>query len=206
MMEAQRFKQLFHFENNVVEYFAPVKWQKAITNSDKCLVLPTVTLSVVDKIYREGLSVSIVVNNIVGLYTVTRPHEPFYKEAIEQTARLFVGKYGSQLSIFGMLLFFAEYLTEYKSTYGQFDLTDVLRQCGKAFLPKWCSRLGRHENQQSSNSGEITKEVGRPALFRYLINEYVSRGIDVRTSPLVQKGILSEADIKLVERGEVLPF
>ena len=202
--EARQFRKSFPSEDHVLVYFAPSNWPAAVANPSKCLAFPSVTLAMIDRIYREGLSYNIVVNNIVGIFTITRPREPLYKEAIELTAKQFVGKFGAELSVFGMFLFFADYLTEYKSSYGQFDLTDLLRQCKKAFLPQWRARLGRQERQAKSDEG--CKEVGKPALFRYLRREYIDRGIDVRTAPLVAYGLLSEAEIQQIESGEELPL
>ena len=103
-----------------------------------------------------------------------------------------------------MLLFFADYLTEYRSSYGQFDLPDILRSCGKSFLPKWLERIGRKEAQANMHEGFV--ETGRPALYRYLRREYVSKGIDMRTSPIIMHGIFSEKELKFIESGEELPL
>ena len=202
--ETERFWEIFPSEDKVMAFFAPMKWAAASANPSKCMMLPSVTLAMVDRIYGKELSFSIVVNNIVGLFTVTKPREPHYKEAIEQTARMFVGKFGQQLSIFGMLLFFADYLTEYRSSYGQFDLPDILRSCGKSFLPKWLERIGRKEAQANMHEGFV--ETGKPALYRYLRREYVSKGIDMRTSPIVMHGNYSEKELKFIESGEELPL
>lgn len=189
----------------MIAYFAPAKWAAASANPSRCMMLPSVTLAMADRIYVKKVSEDIVVNNIVGLFTVAKPREPLYREAIELTARLFVGKFGTQLSIFGMLLFFADYLTEYKSSYGQFDLPDVLRSCGKAFLPKWRERLG-HQEQRMNNSNEGYEEVGRAALYRHLRREYVNRDIDVRTAPVVVHGRFSEKEIKFIKSNEEMVF
>ena len=167
-------------------------------------MLPSVTLAMVNWIYGKEVVKSIVVNNIVGLFNIAKPREPLYTEAIELTARLFVGKFGTQLSIFGMLLFFADYLTEYKSSYGQFDLPDVLRSCGKTFLPRWRNRLGRQEQRENSKEG--FEEVGKAALYRYLRREYVSKGEDIRKAPVVALGCLSEKELKFIESNEELPL
>ena len=202
--EALRFREIFPSDEKVMAYFSPAKWAAATSNPSKCMMLPSVTLAMVDRIYDKTVAFHVVVNNIIGLYTVTRPREPHYKDAIELTARLFVGKYGTQLSIFGMLLFFADYLTEYKSSFGQFDLPDVLRTCGKTFLPKWLERLGRKERQ--TNRKEGFEEVGKAALYRYLRREYVGKGIDIRTSPIVIHGCLTEKELKFIESGEEMVF
>lgn len=169
-------------------------------------MLPSVTLAMVDQLYREGLAVTVVVNNIVGLFAVSRPREPLYREAIQQTARLFVGKYGSQLSMFAMLLFFADYLTDYKSSYGQFDLPDVLRQCGKVFLPSWRSRYDRQQRQRSPFDDISAHEVGKPALLSYLRRAYIDRGLDFHQAPVVKLGFLTPSEITMLENGDVLPF
>ena len=49
-------------------------------------------------------------------------------------------------------------------------------------------------------------ETGRPALYRYLRREYVSKGIDMRTSPIIMHGIFSEKELKFIESGEELPL
>lgn len=200
--EARKFKALFPSDTDVLAFFAPVKWADATANPTKCLMLPSVTLAMLDKIYGKELAFSVVVNNIVGLFTMGRPREAVLKEPVELTARLFIGKFGNQLSMFGMLLFFADYLTEYKSSFGQFDLPDVLRTCAKTFMPRWNARLGAANKQADAKTKEGCKEVGKPALYRYLRREYVERGIDVRTSPLVIYGCLTEKELKFIESGE----
>ena len=138
-----------------------------------------------DKIYRDGLSVSIVKNNLVGLFSITRPRDPLCVQAIELTAQLFVGKYGAELSAYGMQHFFATYLTDSKGCYGQFDLTDVLRQCGKTYMPRWRASIARAEKAGAVPVQTPGRRLtGQPALAAYLQREYVDKGIDVRTSPL----------------------
>ncbi|MBR6899766.1 MAG: hypothetical protein IKN29_05690 [Bacteroidales bacterium] len=168
-------------------------------------MLSTVTLSMIDYLYRPGLAETIVTNNIIGLFTITRPREPLYKDAIQLTAQQFVGRFGSQLSIFGMLLYFANYLTEYKNSYSQFDLTDVLRQCSKMFLPRWRDRLGLMERHRQRYN-ERCEETGHAALIRYLRREYIAKGEDVRKAPVVVRGKISEEELRFIESGEELIF
>jgi hypothetical protein len=204
--EASRFRELFPSDDSVIAYFSPSRWPEAAANPQKSVMLPSVTLAMVDQLYREGLAVTVVVNNIVGLFAVSRPREPLYREAIQQTARLFVGKYGSQLSMFAMLLFFADYLTDYKGSYGQFDLPDVLRQCGKSFLPTWRSRYDRQQRQRSPLDDIRAREVGKPALLSYLRRAYIDRGLDFHEAPVVKLGFLTPSEITMLENGDVLPF
>ena len=183
--EATTFRQAFPSETAVAAYFVPARWGDFLKIPKRCTEFPEVSLGMLDKIYRDGLAVSIVKNNLVGLFSVTRPRDPLCVQAIELTAQLFVGKYGAELSVYGMLHFFATYLTDYKGSYGQFDLTDVLRQCGKAYLPRWRTKIARAEREKAEPAQTSGKRLtGLPALVAYLQCEYVDKGIDIRTSPL----------------------
>ena len=202
--EGEAFLRIFPTEHAVLAYFAPSKWAAAIANADKSTVFPEMTLKLLDATYSEGLSVRIVQNNMHGLYTLGRPHEPIFDTAMHQAAMLFVGKYGAELSVFGTLLYFSQYLTNHKSTYVQIDLVDVLRQCDKSFLPQWRKRLAQKENKVMDF--EQCRETGKAALYTFLRREYVDKGIDLRTSPIVQLGSFTEQTLRFIESGEPLPF
>ena len=185
------FRQAFPSEIAVAAYFAPARWGDFLSLPKRSTEFPEVTLGMLDKIYRDGLAVSIVKTNLVGLFSVTRPRDPICVQTIELTAQLFVGKYGAELSVYGMLHFFATYLTDSKSSYGQFDLTDVLRQCGKTYLPGWRARIARAERVAEEAPRTPGKRLtGLPALVASLQREYVDKGIDMRTSPLFNAEIL----------------
>ena len=201
--DAEAFLLIFPSERDVLAYFAPVKWAAAIANADKCTTYPNMTLQLLDLTYSEGTSARLVENNIRGIFSLARPHEPINDTAVGHVSQMFVAKYGTELSVFSVLLYFAKYLTDYKSSYGQFDLVDVLRQCGKLFVPKWRDRLGRLREREDKLS-EGFCEVGIAALYTYLRREYVAKGIDIRTSPVVMLSSLSEKDLRFIESGEPL--
>ena len=199
--DGEAFLLIYPSERDVLAYFAPVKWAAAVANAHKCTVYPNMTLQLLDLTYSEGISARLVENNIRGLFSLARPHEPINDTAVSHVAQLFVAKYGTELSVFSVLLYFAQYLTDYKSSYGQFDLVDVLHQCGKQFVPKWRTRLGRLREKETKQS-EGYCEVGIAALYTYLRREYVAKGKDIRTSPVVMLSSLTEKDLKFIESGE----
>ena len=162
------------------------------------------TLRLLDETYTEGLAARIIDNNIRGLYSLGRPYEPVNIMAVSQTAALFVGKYGSELSVFGALLYFAQYLTNHKGTNGQFDLVDVLRQCERSFMKEWRKRLAKKENKAKVQKQDC--ETGIPALYTYLRREYVAKDLDIRTAPIVQLCSFDEKTLRFIESGEPLPF
>ncbi|MBR6264444.1 MAG: hypothetical protein IKR05_14695 [Prevotella sp.] len=202
--DGEAFLRIFPSEHSILAYFAPIKWPAAIANADKSTAFSEMTLNLLDATYTQGLAARIVENNIRGLYTLGRPHELINDTAVRQAALLFVGKYGTELSVFGTLLYFAQYLTNHKSTYGQFDLVDILRQCEKSFLPQWRKRLAKKE-EKVKDCGQC-REVGKAALYSYLRRECVDKGIDLRNSPIVQLGSFSEQTLRFIESGEPLTF
>lgn len=198
--EAMTFRKAFPSELSVATYFVPGRWDEFLDNPKRSTEFPSVTLRTLDKLYRDGLAVSIVKNNLVGLFTVTRPRDPLCVQAIELTAKMFVGKYGSELSVYGMQYFFATYLTDIKSSFSQFDLTDVLRQCGKAYMSKWREKVDRVMQSQNAEGRQRQEKklTGLPALVAYFKREYVDKGIDIRTSPLFNAEILKGTELEYI--------
>ncbi|MBO4850986.1 MAG: hypothetical protein J5529_08825 [Prevotella sp.] len=203
--DGEAFLRIFPSEREVLAYFAPAKWTAALANADKCTCYSYMTLKLLDSTYSEGLANRLVENNIRGIYSLAKPAEPIIDNAVRRVAELFVAKYGSELSVFGALLYFAQYITDHKSTYGQFDMIDVLRQCAKSFLPKWRQRIGKVK-ERDTNQEEGSKERGMAALYTYLRQEYVAKGIDIRTSPIVKCFKLPEKELQFIESGEPLQF
>lgn len=202
--EISRFMRLFPSEQSVLDYFAPGKWAAALANRPKCLLFNMVTLNVVSKYYGKSVALQMVKNNLVGLYTVARPHEFINEKALDLAASIFIGSFGCELPVYGILYYFASYLSRYRSSYTAFDLQDVLRQCDQKFMPQWRIAIHRSEKRNDTDTG--TKEVGKAALITYLRNEYVAKGRDIRTSALFQKGLIAEAELPMIESMEPLPL
>ncbi len=201
--QGEDFLRKFPDEGRVLAFFAPVKWADCLSNPSHSLLYPTVTLKRADELYHAGLAKLVVKNNLRGIFTLADPREPINEAVIDQTAGLLVAKHGAELPLFAMLYYFASYLTEYKSSYGKFDLQDVLRQIGKAFMPWWRGRIGRVEDTRRSEGGGVT---GKAALWQYLRNEYVAKGRSVRESALYEYCSLSDADVAAIEGGEEMVF
>ena len=197
------FKRLFPTEQQVIAYFSPANWPAILNHREKSLLCPYVTLRVLEEYYITGTAKSIVCNNLIGVLSISRPTENFNRDAIEQAAELFVGKLGTDITPYGVLDYFANYLMEYKNSYVQFDLQDLLRQCTKVFLPRWQKRLVPEQNTTENLS---SKEVGTPALYRYLRREYTAKGRDIRESAVYKSGIINDNELEFIESGEEIPF
>ena len=202
----EKFHALFPSEHHLLSFFAPCKWEGALAHPDKCLLYDTITLYMLEDYYITGTAKMLVRNNMASLFTLFRPNEFINHQQLEDAVKLFIGKYGHVLSPFAMLYYFANYTTEYKNSYGQFDFVDVLRQCSKVFVPWWTARCGRsHQNQQHEEE-KVIEETGFPALCSYLRREYVSKGLDIRTSAIYQWVDLTPDEIRFIESGQEVPF
>lgn len=185
------FKRFFPSEKEAIAFFAPAKWEEALHHVEKCTLCANATLRVMEEFYLTGTAKIMVCNNLIGIYSVAKPSESINRETIDRAAQLFVGKYGTDITPFGMLYYFANYLLEYKNSYSPFDLQDVLRQCGKVFMPWWQSRLARINTPKAEQG---VKETGTAALYSYLRREYVAKGRDIRESALYQYGRITEEE------------
>lgn len=180
-------------------YFSPVNVAKAVMNESECVSRPCITLREVDKVYKEGTAQSIIRNLISGLYSMSLTKEKMPYEAANNAAALFVAKYGHQCTLYGVMLYFGNYSTEYKSSFAQFDVQDVLQQFSKKFLPWWHSRQTREENSKATIKSEDTKPRGKEALKIY-IKKILSEGGDIRAGGLYRMGQIKEALIAECEK------
>lgn len=190
---------MFPTEEKLTAFFAPAKWAACLKKADNCLLMPEVTLSMVDDIYgSEDWAKQVVYNNLIGIYQLAEPKTNIDESAVDMTAGLLVARYGNDLSIFALLYYFASYLTEYKDSYGRFDLQDVLRQLGRNFIPWWRGRIARMEQEKKKDDQDDDKPRGKEALIGYLRREYIQKGKSIRESACIR--YLTEDEIKALER------
>lgn len=132
---------------------------------------PSVTLRQLDMIHGAGTAARLVANQITGICSSTNSRDVLRQDALTQNSEMFVAKYGHECTLNAMMLYFANYPLEYKSSYGQFDIVDILQQFGKKFLPWWRMRQQPVKPREQQTGG---RPVGRDALLRYLADEFLS--------------------------------
>ncbi len=100
--------------------------------------------------------------------------------------------------MYALIVYFAQYLTEYKASFAQFDVQDILLQFSKKFLPWWRGRLAEVKNiapqQQRAETDPIAERNA------YLLEEYIANGYDVRQSGLYAYGFITEDEVKELEQ------
>ena len=161
--EIRRFKTLYPYESDVLGKFSPSNWARAVENQEKCYSAPCVMLKHLDRVYNHnGLAKLVVKNNMIGVYSASSATYQYKEDVMNMVADMFIAKFGGELNLYAMMLYFANYLLEYKGTYKEFDMQDVLQQCGKKFLPWWRSKVQCYQ-PQNDNEEEKYQLKGRDA-------------------------------------------
>lgn len=165
-------------------------------HATECATQPCITLAMVDALYdKEGTIQRIVRGMFTGIYSLTTSREPLNEQASDMAADLFIAKYGHECTLYAMMLYFGNYLTEYKACYGQYDIQDILLQFGKKFLPRWRQRLT--ENEQPLQQASEQQPHGIEALKVMLRNRlYNGETVEqLKDGYLYSAGIMTDAMI-----------
>ena len=196
--EINGFMAKFPSVEKLYRFFAPANLPYAIAHEQDCVTSPCITLNRVDEAYQtQGCAQTIIRNLIVGVYSMSTAREPMQQDAANNAAGLFVAKFGNECTLYGAMLYFGNYLTEYKSTFAQFDVQDILQQYGKKFVPWWRSRLSRVANEEPRTKA-INGPQGKEGLKMYIRTE-INKGRDLKGGYLYQSGIITDAMIQQAE-------
>lgn len=184
--------QTFPTIESVYKFFSPKNWGYAAEHERECLTYPCITLRQVDEAYNTpGAAQNIVRGQLVGVYSMTTAREPYNTPSANLAADMFISKYGHECTLYNLLLYFANYLMEYKSTYAQFDVEDILIQFGRKFIPRKRLRTEPEQGQPTSNEQAISLEE--------LTLIWVREGRtdeDIRQGGLYQTGMITDEMIR----------
>ena len=189
----------------LLRFFSPARWGYCVMHATECATQPCITLAMVDALYdKEGTIQRIVRGMFTGIYSLTTSREPLNQQASDMAADLFIAKYGHECTLYAMMHYFGNYLTEYKASYAQYDVQDILRQFGK-FLPRWRQRLA--ENDQPQQVKEAAQPVGIEGLKVMIRNRLYNgetleqlKGGYLYTAGIVTDEMLTEA-VQAVKEG-----
>lgn len=198
--EAEQFKKAFPSIDKVYKFFAPNMWGYIGSHKSELYEKPCIMLKYVDAIYEvNGAAQWIVKVQFLGLYNMSMSKEPFTDETAKIAADLFLSRYGMNCSLYMMSLYFANYIMDYKTTYTQFDVQDILRQFGDKFLSHWNATVDARENPYDKEKQKTDEPLGTRALQLWLADA-IRRGEDVRNGGLYHIGIVTEKMIAEEEK------
>lgn len=200
--DLEAFRTHFDSVEKLTRVFAPAKWGAMIAKRESCIKSPCITLAQIDEVYHtDGLAKQIVRNQFVGVYSMCTAKDPYNTNSLEIAADLFIAKYGKQCTMYAMMMYFGNYITEYKSSFAQFDMQDILQQFGKKFLPWWNSQQedpSQYKEQKQLESGL----TGRDALVQLLASRLQNGETldDLRNSNLFKLGFCKEEDLAEIQK------
>ncbi len=180
---------------SLTAFCTPTNWPRIIAKADELANTPCPTLAQIDEVYNcEGLALSLVVAQFRGIHALSGTREPFNENACRMIAELFFAKYGYQSTVFSLLAYFAAYISDFKVSYAQFDMQDILTQYGRKFLPRWRDKI--KPDEATNNEGIVTNDFDGLPLAWMLQGETAE---EIRQGYLYQKGYFSE---ELVRKAE----
>ena len=203
LTQRQRYQRSTFFRNfdtkeKLIKTFAPSMWSYFMQRQEQCFEAPEMMIGDVDAYYGYGVALELLRNQMVGVYTISTAKTIYDTNAMNLAADLFIGKYGKHCSMYALMLYFGNYLTEYKSTYGQFDMQDILQQFGKKFLPWWRGKLNTEYETEQMEDESNTGLVGQEAKI-WMLAQRLKEGQtvdDLRKCNLYKLGMLTDGEIE----------
>lgn len=194
----EEFMRRFPTAQNLKKSFDPTRLGFYLSEKSRCLTEYSPNLQQIDDIYGKGVSVDLLTELYLSTYRLSTIKEPFTQETATQAASLFFGSYRKTCNLYQMMLYFSMYPTTFKSSYFQFDTTDILRQYGAKFLPWYQSQTTDEEQEQQVQTRQ-TEPRGIDARNIYL-KEQMRNGKDIRQGGLYLFGFVTEEEVQQLER------
>lgn len=190
----EQFLEKFPSTEKLIRFFAPSMWGYCLQHIDDCVNQPCITLSQVDAVYNQfGVAQNIVKSQFVGIYSLSTAREELNQQAANLATDIFISKYGNECTLYGLMLYFSGYLTEYKASFSQYDVQDILQQFSKKFLPWWRNKVGIAKTEDQ----EPVKERG--ISIQQMLRIWVQEGRtdeDFRNGGLYRTGQITDAMIR----------
>ncbi len=176
-----RLLERFPHGNDLMRWATPANWAPFATSDYTRLVGHTCPrLSELKAIYgMTTLAADIVYQNISKVVSMSSTRFAPGDGVVRTASDLFLGRYGKSCTVYMMLTYFANYLTDYKKTVSTFDLGDLLSGY-RQFEDKWNAAIGRLMDAQSAAQGRGYGSVvaGIPALKDFIRGAVSQHGVD----------------------------
>lgn len=191
MSDREKFMKSFPSVDKLYSFFAPVRWEYALRHVDECLTYPCISLADIDDAYHSsGVAQRIVRSQFIGVYSLSTAKEPYNEQSSNLAADMFIGRHGHVCNLFDLMLYFSSYLMEYKQSYAQYDVQDILIQYSRKYLP-W----KRLKLQQADDSKPETKGTPLPeAVLQWMRDGDTDE--DIRAGGLYAQGIITDKMIQ----------
>lgn len=166
--DLQIFNDQFPTVQDVLNVFAPCNWGMFVREQDRCIAAPNVTLAMISEYYDSSTSMELVINQYKGLHDLASTTE-YNAKSVALAADLFLSSYMNELTPYSTVLYFAKYPATFKTSYRDFDVTDIMQMCRKKFLP-WWNQMKAQLAERQAQSEQHTKGVTlQEAIVRWML-------------------------------------
>lgn len=172
---------------------------------------PCIRLSEIGKVYGNSeLAVTLVKQHIRAVYGMSGAKYTPDEQWVNITAGRFIGKYGMTCTLYEMMIYFACFGTDFRTSWSSFDYNDIIKGFKEKFRPWANERINPYTPMQEGKKDDLTGEL---ALAKYISDEVQKLGsIDAFTaqSGMYATGMLTresiEKNIKLWASYSNKPF
>lgn len=182
----------------IADFFTAKNWPIALEYASQMLTRQSIPIAALDEAYHtDGLALQIVKAQFVGLHQISASREPAPKSA-DLAAQMFVGKYGQACTPYDVMVYFAHYPIEYKTTFAMYDVQDILAQYAKKYVVwKRNQRQERQEPQEQQGTNDDAMTIAE------LLMAWISEGRtieQIKQGGLYHYGMITDGMIKEAQK------
>lgn len=191
--DLQIFNDQFPTVQDVLNVFAPCNWGMFVREQDRCIAAPNVTLAMISEYYDSSTSMELVINQYKGLHDLASTTE-YNAKSVALAADLFLSSYMNELTPYSTVLYFAKYPATFKTSYRDFDVTDIMQMCRKKFLPWWNQMKAQQAERQAQEEQQTKGVTLQEAIVRWIMKGETVESI--KGGGLYELGLINDAMIE----------
>lgn len=206
------FKQRYPTADSVRRTFEPGNCKNFMddTIQERYLSKPCIRLSELASAYGDpDLAELLIKQHIRTVYAMSGSRFQPDEQMVTMTAGRFVAKYGRTCSLYDMMVFFANFGTDFRTTWSTFDYNDIIKGYREKFEP-WAATKRDWEPESKKEQQVYSGNTGKRAQREYVHRKVDKlgggqRGIDAfcKQSGMVQAGMLNrDGVVKLYKEFE----
>ena len=215
--------QRFPTVPDLVRWAGPSNWDKFATGDySRIVTVPSSKLADLRDIYHtSSIASDIVYQNINAISKMSSARFAPEDSTIRTASNLFLARYGKTCTIYMMMTYFANYVSDYKRVMSTFDIGDLISGY-RLFEGKWRIALGKVTDAQvwKDRTSKITGTQAlidyiRQAVDEYGVEEYIREGTrpynadsdnaDERNRPefggLIRLGLITPEKVQEIAQG-----
>lgn len=170
------FKQRYPTADSVIRAFDPgnCKYFMDEATQERYLSKPCIRIGELEKAYdKPELAEQLVKQHIRTVYGMSGSRYQPDEQMVAMTAGRFVAKYGRTSTIYDMMVFFANFGSDFRTTWSTFDYNDIIKGYKEKYEP-WAATKRGWEPHDKTQQQIYTGNTGIRALREY-VHEKVDR-------------------------------